>query len=575
MSRAATIVVWVVWGALLAAGLALVAHYGSNVPSWDEWDMVPTLTGAQPVSAEWLWSQHNEHRVPLPRLVLLAVNCFGPDFRIAQVLNVLALAAVSAGLILAVRRARGRTLLADALFPLLRLHWGHAPNLLWGWEFQFVVSAALACVLLLAVVSVPARPGRSAWIAGTCLLLLPLCGANGVALVPAMALWLGYDAVRALRAKETARGLAVLAMAVTSLVLTGLYFVGFEKVPNYAMSASWRATFVEAIRTLTAGFGSSLGALWPASGFVAFLVLLATAAMLAWTSVRRPDERNRALGLLAFLGAMSSLALGMGYGGRWGFEPRYVTFAAPVWCATFLAWALCAPGALRAACPSALALAALLALVPNTRAGLEYARDLRWHLWAFERDMRAGMPPHLLIARHRRYLHPHHELLTDYMPMLRAARVGAFAELRDDPELVEVPLALDALSTDQCTIEGDTIRAPGSIPTVVLALPTDGRRLVGFRLECVHTSPQPGLPCIALYWHAGAADARFGERYYMFSPTGDRLTWERNSWSRRSDDHVTLTCWLDEPATYLRLHPDYKPCELRVLELVMLLEPGP
>src|SRR5215510_9163906 len=112
MSRASRIAVWAIWAAMLAAGLALVARYGSNVPSWDEWDMVPTLTGAQPVSAEWLWSQHNEHRVPLPRLVLLAVNCFGPDFRIAQVLNVLALGAVAAGLILAVRRARGgRTLL--------------------------------------------------------------------------------------------------------------------------------------------------------------------------------------------------------------------------------------------------------------------------------------------------------------------------------------------------------------------------------------------------------------------------------------------------------------------------------
>src|SRR5262245_51085069 len=124
MSRASRIAVWAIWAAMLAAGLALVARYGSNVPSWDEWDMVPTLTGTQPVSAEWLWSQHNEHRVPLPRLVLLAVNLFGgPDFRIAQVLNVLVLGAASAGLILAVRRARGRTLLGDAIFPLLLLHW--------------------------------------------------------------------------------------------------------------------------------------------------------------------------------------------------------------------------------------------------------------------------------------------------------------------------------------------------------------------------------------------------------------------------------------------------------------------
>ena len=138
-------------------GAALVARFGSNVPSWDEWDMVPTLTGEQPVSAEWLWSQHNEHRVPLPRLVLLAVNLLGgPDFRIAQVLN--------------------------------------------G--------------------------------AGLCLVLLPLCGANGVALVLAMALWLAYVATLELRARETARGSAALVFALASVALTGLYFVGFERVPT-------------------------------------------------------------------------------------------------------------------------------------------------------------------------------------------------------------------------------------------------------------------------------------------------------------------------------------------------------
>ena len=57
-----------VWLALLVAALTFVDRYGSNVPSWDGWDMVPTLTGHQPITAEWLWSQHNEHRVPLPGL---------------------------------------------------------------------------------------------------------------------------------------------------------------------------------------------------------------------------------------------------------------------------------------------------------------------------------------------------------------------------------------------------------------------------------------------------------------------------------------------------------------------------
>ncbi len=54
---------------MLAAALAFVANYGNNVPSWDDWDMNPDADGQQPVTTTWLWSQHNEHRIPVPRLI--------------------------------------------------------------------------------------------------------------------------------------------------------------------------------------------------------------------------------------------------------------------------------------------------------------------------------------------------------------------------------------------------------------------------------------------------------------------------------------------------------------------------
>src|SRR5690606_31545168 len=72
-SRRAPLVVWSTWALMLAGALWFLGRYGSNVPSWDGWDMVPTLTGHQPVTLDWLWSQHNEHRVPVPRLLLLGL----------------------------------------------------------------------------------------------------------------------------------------------------------------------------------------------------------------------------------------------------------------------------------------------------------------------------------------------------------------------------------------------------------------------------------------------------------------------------------------------------------------------
>src|SRR5262245_35311777 len=152
-SRSAAIVAWGVWTATLAAALLFIAHYASNVPSWDDWDMVPTLTHNQPVTWDWLWSQHNEHRVPIPRLVFLATNrLLGVDMRVTMYLDVLVMAALAAWLMVTAARQRGRTSAADAFFPLALLSLGQAANLLWGWQLQFFASVALAIVALLAIV---------------------------------------------------------------------------------------------------------------------------------------------------------------------------------------------------------------------------------------------------------------------------------------------------------------------------------------------------------------------------------------------------------------------------------------
>ena len=91
-------VVLFVWLVMLNGHAALTARYGRNVPIWDDWDLVPTATGHQPVTAQWLWSQHNEHRVPIPRLLLLAMlRLSGIDFRAGMYFNVAGTAALALG----------------------------------------------------------------------------------------------------------------------------------------------------------------------------------------------------------------------------------------------------------------------------------------------------------------------------------------------------------------------------------------------------------------------------------------------------------------------------------------------
>src|ERR1700704_4257497 len=105
---------------------AFVWRFGSDVPFWDEWNMIDAATGAQRVTIEWLWMPHNGHRIPLPKLVLLGLyKISGTDFRAGMFFNVVTLAAAAAALIRASCLMReGKFSLADAVFPLLLLHWG-------------------------------------------------------------------------------------------------------------------------------------------------------------------------------------------------------------------------------------------------------------------------------------------------------------------------------------------------------------------------------------------------------------------------------------------------------------------
>jgi hypothetical protein len=120
----AAVVVWGVW-AIMSAGLVgyLAWIAGENCPLADDLELVPVYTGAQPVTASWLWEPYNEHRLPLPRLLLvLAGAATRHDYRSGLVCSAALLVAVAAAMILTARRVRGFTALPDAFFPLALLH---------------------------------------------------------------------------------------------------------------------------------------------------------------------------------------------------------------------------------------------------------------------------------------------------------------------------------------------------------------------------------------------------------------------------------------------------------------------
>jgi hypothetical protein len=438
-------VVWLVWAATLASILVSIARDGRNIPFEEDWFMVGPMTGHEPDLPRWLWSQNSEHRLPLPRLVNLALLRATGDFRSTMVFDALAIAAVAAAMILVARRLRGgRTSLADAFFPLLLLHLGNWDNLVWGWQIQFVLPTVLACVLLLIIVARPGPPARWGLAAGAVALIgLPLSGANGLIFAPTLAAWLAYAVWTRRRdaatRPRTGEWLAAVA-ACLAVLLCAVYFAGYEASPWNQASPGRGATLATAGKFLALSLGPVAAKGWLVCGGAAMVVFVIALGLLAAAYRRDRDERLRILGLLAFLAAALVLALAVGWGraGRaaaTGRMPtRYVLLAAPGLCAAYFTALLYGRGWLRGAFPAALAAGLALLFPLNTWIGFERRAWFGAGFAAFERDLAAGASKEVLADRHHEFmLHWDVPLMAASLQQLHDAGIGPFATWEPEP----------------------------------------------------------------------------------------------------------------------------------------------
>jgi hypothetical protein len=451
--RLAVVLVWGAWAAMTAALLGYVGAFARDVPWWDDWDLVPVLAGQEPASPAWLWERHNEHRIPIPKLIHLALAApAGADFRAGAYVNAVGLSAGALALILAARRLRGRTSGADALFPLALLHWGQYDNLIWSFQVQFVCSTALflVAVALLATSGPRVAPGRGCLV-GLCALALPFCGANGAALVPALAVWL---AGAALLRRRGARLLA--ALAALALTAVAVSFLGYARPALHPASPGVGPGLRSALLVLLMADGPA-GAVpyGPLLGLFVLLLALLGAVVLARAALAGGVDRLRGLGVVAALGAVVVLGAGVGWS-RAGLHvdspgaitgvTRYVTLMAPLTCCAALAWSLTGSRLM-----PYLLLGAVAGMLPaNMLLGWESARWRADSLDQLTADARRGVPPDQLAATYGPIVHAvDSELLAARLAMLRRAGLGPYRGLpADSPagEDVRGPWAIDTMN---------------------------------------------------------------------------------------------------------------------------------
>jgi hypothetical protein len=340
---AAPIFVWLLFGCLLAYHLAFVVQHSFPVPYWDESSYIPYVVGAQPVTPGWLWSQANEHRIPLPRLLYLGLARISHyDARLMNGVTVLLLASTAGLLIWRLRRLEGRTTFFHAFLPLLLLNPAHYWNTVWPNQTAFVLPTCFLCC----AVAILAQRGEGLaryFSIGPLALVTCMCGANGLPLALAIAplpLWMG---VQYLREGARRRGFISLLCGSAIYLYTGVYFIHLNRdVPRMRPWLLGEA-IIESFKAISMSIGPAAEFLWPYAAILITALLIACTFLLLSVILKQPGDRMSAVGLLLALAGSVGLAIGIGFGrtvlGRGaGFASRYATIVAPILFTIFVAF---------------------------------------------------------------------------------------------------------------------------------------------------------------------------------------------------------------------------------------------
>ncbi len=327
-------------GAIFCAAYTMVVTY-SPLPFWDGWIQVMYgAEGGDPFTLDWIWGQYNEHRMPIPKLFLLA------DLHWFHATQALLLCSIFVILLLQLlvfawmlrafggwRGSLWRTGVGLAAFCLFSLsQW---ENLTWGMQVCFVFPGLFASLAFIGLLQYWARFKRPEPSRNWAYLLLSIasalsaswCYANGNLLWPMLvvaALLLHLDLS------------AVLTYVVAGTLSITLYLYGYIRPASNMTIGSMPAN----IKYLAAYFGSSwignsrqyrLAECIGVLGFgLAFFFLLGLRSYL---------ENRRLLSLQLLLLMLFSLvsgtvtALGRSQlGVTQAFSSRYQTVALSFWC---------------------------------------------------------------------------------------------------------------------------------------------------------------------------------------------------------------------------------------------------
>ena len=339
-AAACTFAAWIIVDTLRA-----IVPLWSPLPWFDEWATVGLLDAWQSgtmSAGEALFSQHNEHRILVPRLVFLVDDLLlkgGGQFSFVCIMLVQAAHAGLFAAALSRSRQSGQWALAAVVLALM-FSLRQVENLSSAFQVQFVgvFAGATLAFMLFAVVIKRLRCGLS--------IATPLLGSFAAALLTSFTMANGLVTGFVLVAMGLAariRWPVILACAVWACLLALVYLHGYEPVDHHTRPLESLRHPVGILLYVATYLGSVVSTSdIPTAATAGIVGLAATAAAVGRTVIKR-GERPNSLAMVAVMlfGGASALITAsgrLGFGIEQALSSRYTTGSIAFWAAQLTYW---------------------------------------------------------------------------------------------------------------------------------------------------------------------------------------------------------------------------------------------
>ena len=317
-----------------------VAKYSVDVPYWDQWGLIPLLEKSYSGTLSFmdLWSQHNEHRIFFPKIVMITLaRLSGWNINYEFAANIL----VGTGIFIVIIR---QLKITNKLMPSYRIYWAipiislvvfslsQWENWSWGWQFQIFLNifAVITGIIFLAA------PGRK-WLCFTVASLMGIVAtysfSNGIIFWPIGLFILFF--IKHENKKD--KIVAITVWSLVGMLVICSYLYKYKKPESHPSLLSFVRHPIEYVKYVLAYLGAALGSYRPKAAIFFGLFGLAVSGFSILILTKRCCTKFHvlvpyiALSLYSVFSAILTGVARVGFGFRQALSSRYVTISNLFW----------------------------------------------------------------------------------------------------------------------------------------------------------------------------------------------------------------------------------------------------